>query len=359
VQEAYRSLLFLGRVSWRAIAANGDGGPGFWAPLAPSRAVTPEPSYRGRLAPSPTGALHLGNARTFLVAWLRAREAGGVLALRMEDIDGPRLKAGAAEGAIEDLRWLGFDWDEGPDRGGPHAPYVQTERRARYDEALGRLRARALVYPCTCTRREIEEASSAPHGRDGPPYPGTCRGRFLDAEHAMRETHRAPAWRFRAERERVFFEDAFAGPQSFEVDDFVVAKSGGDPAYQLAVVIDDAAMKIAEVVRGDDLLPSTSRQLLLYRALGLEPPRFLHVSLVIGADGRRLAKRHGDTTIASYRRSGVSAARIVGALARTLGIACGGEAMPRELIGKFDLAKVPRAPVVFESTLGPALGRIG
>jgi glutamyl-tRNA synthetase len=280
----------------------------------------------------------------------------------MEDIDGPRVKPGAAAGALEDLRWLGLDWDEGPDVGGPHAPYVQTERRALYAGALERLRARGLVYPCICTRREVEDAASAPHGVEGPAYPGTCRDRFPDADAAARETGRPVAWRFRTEPGEVRFVDVFAGPQAHDVarasGDFVVAKGTGDPAYQLAVVVDDAAMGVSEVVRGDDLLPSTPRQLLLYRALDLEPPAFLHVPLVVGADGRRLAKRHGDTTIAAYRRAGVAPTRIVGALARTLGIdVAGGEAEPRELVGRFDLGRVPKRPIVFEDDLRPALGK--
>lgn len=324
-----------------------------------SRSYNRRVSYRGRLAPSPTGALHLGNARSFLVAWLRARQAGGALALRVEDIDGPRVKPGAAALAIEDLRWLGLDWDEGPDVGGPHAPYVQTERKALYAAALARLREAGLVYPCICTRREVEEAASAPHGPAGVAYPGTCRRRrFRDeAEARAAAGGRAPTWRFRVSHERVRFRDAFAGEQDVDVagapGDFVVAKGTGDPAYQLAVVVDDAAMRISEVVRGDDLLPSTPRQLLLYRALDLAPPAFCHVPLVVGADGRRLAKRHGDTTIASFRRAGIAPGRIVGALARTLGIEGPGEVTPRELLGRFELARVPRGPVVYEEALRP------
>jgi glutamyl-tRNA synthetase len=319
-------------------------------------------AYRGRLAPSPTGALHLGNARTFLVAWLRARQAGGTLVLRIEDIDGPRIKPGAAAAVLEDLRWLGLDWDEGPDVGGPHAPYVQTERLARYDAALARLRAGGRVYPCVCTRREIEEAASAPHGPDGALYPGTCRGRSADpgAAEALARARggRGPAWRFAVAPERVLVRDRFAGERAFDVaaapGDFVVAKALGGPAYQLAVVVDDAAMGITEVVRGDDLLPSTARQLLLYRALGLDAPEFLHLPLVVGKDGRRLAKRHGDTTIAAFRRAGVAAERVVGWIAGTLGIAVG-EVTATELLGRFDILGVPRGVVVWEGGFGAAV----
>jgi glutamyl-tRNA synthetase len=310
--------------------------------------------YRGRLAPSPTGALHLGNARTFLVAWLRARQAGGTLVLRMEDIDGPRLKPGAAEAALADLRWLGLDWDEGPDLGGPHAPYVQTERRDRYAEALAGLTARGVIYPCYCSRREVDEAASAPNGPDGPRYPGTCRTR--DGASAP---GRPPAWRFAASSGAVRFRDRLAGDCVFDVaaetGDFVVGKGMGDPAYQLAVVVDDVAMGITEVVRGDDLLPSTARQLLLYRALGLEDrvPAFFHLPLVVGPDGRRLAKRHGDTTIAAYRRAGVRPEQIVGLLARWLGLEGAQEARAGDLVSSFDLDRLPREPIVFEPSRSP------
>jgi glutamyl-tRNA synthetase len=308
----------------------------------------PEKRYRGRLAPSPTGALHLGNARTFLATWLRARQAGGALVLRIEDIDGPRVKAGADAALLEDLRWLGLDWDEGP--------FAQTERLALYAAALERLRARGLAYPCVCTRREVEEAASAPHGPDGPRYPGTCRARAPGD--AAAGAGREPAWRFAVEPEDVLVRDLFAGERAFQVDDapgdFVVAKAGGGPAYQLAVVVDDAAMGITEVVRGEDLLPSTPRQLLLYRALGLEAPAFVHLPLVIGDDGRRLAKRHGDTTLAAFRRAGAAPERIVGWLARTLGIEAPEAARPADLVGALDLARVPREPVVWN----PATARL-
>ncbi|MBI3724231.1 tRNA glutamyl-Q(34) synthetase GluQRS, partial [bacterium] len=280
---------------------------------------------RTRLAPSPTGALHLGNARTFLLTWLWARNAGAGVTLRMEDIDSPRVKPGAAREALFDLRWLGIDWDEGPDLGGAFAPYTQTERLARYEEALAKLRARGLIYPCVCTRKEIEASASAPHGPedDGARYPGTCRGRFATADDARKLSGREPAWRFLAREGPVSFDDLFAGAQSHDVSrsvgDFVVARAQG-PAYQLAVVVDDAAMGISHVIRGDDLLSSTPRQLLLYEALGLAPPAFLHVPLVVGKDGLRLAKRHGDTRVSSYRERGVKPERLVGLLASWSGL---------------------------------------
>ena len=281
---------------------------------------------RSRLAPIPTGALHLGNARTFLIAWLSARSRGGTLVVRMEDLDHPKNKPGAARQALEDLRWLGFDWDEGPDCGGPFAPYTQTERIELYAAALEQLRAQGLVYPCVCSRRDVEAGQSAPHAEDGMFYPGICRGRFPDyatAQSAL-PPGRIPAWRFKVpDGERIGFTDGFAGYYSAVVSescgDFVLARHPLGAGYMLAVVVDDAAMGITEVVRGDDLLPATPRQLLVYRALGLTPPRFFHVPLVVGPDGRRLAKRHGDTRISAYREAGIPPQRVIGLLARWCG----------------------------------------
>ena len=244
---------------------------------------------RGRLAPSPTGALHLGNARTFLLAWLSVRAQGGTVVLRVEDLDGPRVKPGAADAAIEDLRWLGLDWDEGPDRGGPHGPYAKTQRTSYYDAAVERLKPVGLVYPCVCTRGDIERAASAPHpGEEGPRYPGTCRGRFASESEATAAAGRSPALRYQVRPGPVTFQDMCHGTVTtdvaVQVGDFVVRKSAGAAAYQLAVVVDDAAMQISEVVRGDDLIASTSRQILLYESLGLALPTFRHVPLVIGPD---------------------------------------------------------------------------
>ena len=279
---------------------------------------------RSRLAPSPTGALHLGNARTFLLNWLLVRSAGGTLAMRVEDLDGPRVKRGAAEEALEDLRWLGLDWDG--------EPLLQSTRAPAHEEARRRLEAAGLLYPCVCTRSEIERAASAPHeGEDGPPYPGTCRGRFADAAAALAATGREPAWRFRAPG-----------------GDFVVAKKSGEAAYQLAVVVDDAFQGVDTVVRGNDLLPSTPLQNLLQRALGLPVPAYVHLPLVRGPDGRRLAKRHGDSRIATFRRAGIRPERIVGLLARWSGHGDGGEVSARDLLARgFDLARVPSADPVF------------
>ncbi len=291
----------------------------------------------GRLAPSPTGALHLGNARTFLLAWLSVRSRGGTLLLRVEDIDGPRTKVGAAMQTLDDLRWLGLDWDG--------EPVVQSARLDRYRAAAVRLLEMGLAYPCVCTRSEIETAASAPHEGvdDGPVYPGTCRGRFADLAAARKETDRDAALRFRVDGGAVPFVDRFVGSQPGRIDgDFVVQKRDGGPAYQLAVVVDDAAQGVTEVLRADDLLASTPRQLLLYTALGLTPPLFAHVPLLVGADGRRLAKRHGDTSLRHLRERGVRPERLVGYLAFLCGLrARGEECLPADLLGDFELSRVP------------------
>jgi glutamyl-tRNA synthetase len=300
-------------------------------------------AYRGRLAPSPTGALHLGIARTALCAWLRARAESGRLVMRVEDIDTPRVLPGSAQAIMDDLRWLGLDWDEGPDLGGPHAPYVQSARTALYAEAIDQLAARGLVYPCTCSRKDIADVASAPHGDLGPLYPGTCRA-------GARPSSRTPALRFRMPTPAAQFHDALHGEYRAGVaDDFVLRRGDGVYAYQLAVVVDDMAMNITEVVRGDDLLSSTPRQIALYRALGAEPPQFLHVPLLLAADGRRLSKRHAARSIAEYRAAGASAAQLIGLLAGTLGLAKAGEALePAQLIARFDVARLPRTAATMD-----------
>lgn len=311
----------------------------------------------GRLAPSPTGALHLGNARSFLLAWLSVRSRGGRIILRMEDLDHPKVKPQAARQALDDLRWLGLDWDEGPDVGGANGPYVQTERTMHYRDALQQLMDAGLVYPCVCSRRDVENAQSAPQdGEDAMYYPGTCLGRFLTYAEAQATLPRGrlPAWRFKVSEGEVSFNDVFCGDCHENVaamrGDFVLARHAEGAGYMLAVVVDDAAMGVTEVLRGDDLLPATFRQIILYKALGLVPPQFVHVPLVVGPDGRRLAKRHGDTRIASLRRQGISAESIIGLLAYWCGWTEQGEKLRAdELLTCFDLKNLNRKQVVFDS----------
>jgi glutamyl-tRNA synthetase len=263
--------------------------------------------------------------------------------LRVEDLDRPRVVAGAAEGIVEDLRWLGIDWDEGPDVGGPCGPYVQSARASLYEDALARLDAAARLYPCTCSRRDVLLASSAPHGDLGPVYPGTCRA-------GPSRPGRPEALRFRMLAEPEAFVDRVHGRVApSRGDDFVVKRADGPYAYQLAVVVDDIAMGITEVVRGADLLTSTPWQIALHRALGREPPSFLHVPLVLGPDGERLAKREASAAIAEFRAAGVAAERIVGRLAHTLGLAGPDEACrPADLVERFDPARLPTAPTVLD-----------
>jgi len=302
----------------------------------------------GRLAPSPTGGLHVGHARTFLVAWLASRREDGPVALRIEDLDATRARPEATAAALVDLRWLGLDWDEGPDVGGPRGPYVQSERRAVYDEALARLKAAERVYPCTCTRADIERAASAPHAEDeGPTYPGTCAHRSAADAPALGD--RPFAWRFRVPPGEVGWDDLILGPRSIDParlgGDFLVGRNGQGPSYQLAVVADDALMGVDRVIRGDDLVPSTPRQLLLYRALGWEPPRFGHVPLVVGPDGRRLAKRDGSIKLATLRERGLDPRRLVGVLARSCGLSDeAAPSAPGDWVDAFDLARLPREP---------------
>lgn len=306
--------------------------------------------YVGRLAPSPTGALHLGNVRTFMIAWLRARSQGGKVIFRMEDLDHPKDKPGAAAQAVKDLRWLGFDWDE---------EYVQSERKAVYREALEALRATGLVYPCVCSRRDVESAQSAPHAGEQLYYPGTCRGRFRTWQEAVEfkrrvtETQRdKPCWRFRVpENAVVSFDDAFAGRYEQNVPetlgDFPLARDEFGAGYTLACTVDDLLMGVTEVVRGDDLLPATPAQILLAQALRLcdSVLGYCHVPLVVGKDGKRLAKRHGDTRIASYREQGKTPEEILGFLAASCGWAAKGEAVSlADLVPRFDLTTIPHAP---------------
>lgn len=275
------------------------------------------PAYRGRLAPSPTGHLHLGHARTFWIAQERARAQGGTLVLRNDDLDATRFKMEFVEAMMEDLKWFGFVWQEGPDCGGAFGPYAQSERRSFYVTALEKLRAGGFVYPCTCSRKDILTAARAPHAEDDsePVYPGTCREKRVRCEGAGDRlmSDRPPgtrfAWRFRVpEGEVISFVDGGCGPQQFvagrDFGDFVVWRNEDVPSYQLACTVDDGAMEITEVVRGADLLASTARQLLLYRALGLRPPEFFHCELMTDEKGVRLAKRHDALSLRQLRERG-------------------------------------------------------
>jgi glutamyl-tRNA synthetase len=315
------------------------------APSSPSSVV-------GRLAPSPTGAQHIGNARTYLIVWLSARSRDGRVLLRIEDIDSPRIKPGAARAACADLRWLGLDWDD--------EPVVQSERFSFYESALNRLQERELVYPCTCSRTDVAQAASAPHQEhEGPVYPGICSPRTVSD--AARLSGQPYAWRFRIRNGRQEFVDGLRGPTRLDLHqvggDFVVWKSAGTPAYQLAVVVDDAAFGITEVVRGDDLVPSTPRQLLLYQALNLKPPQFIHVPLVVGIDGRRLAKRHGDTRLATLRAAGVKPESLLGLLAWSCGWLPRIEPISaRDLLPLFRLAAIPPEPFVLMPALLRSIG---
>jgi glutamyl-tRNA synthetase len=306
------------------------------ASLLPS----PTSYYRGRLAPSPTGYLHIGHARTFWTAFERARNAGGTLVMRMEDLDPDRSRAEYAEAALKDLRWLGIHWHEGPDIGGPFAPYAQSGRMAIYLDAWRKLMQGGFLFPCRCSRKDLEAALSAPHESisrdtaeaqshgelepldDEPIYPGTCRkfqcGMARPSDSTASEITEPGSfnWRFRVPDGVVIeFVDGNLGPQRYvagvDFGDFVVWRRDGVPSYQLACVADDAAMKITEVVRGEDLLKSTARQILLYRALGLEPPAWFHCRLTVDRKGRRLAKRHDALSLRTLRLRGFTPEQIL------------------------------------------------
>ena len=297
----------------------------------------------GRFAPSPTGDLHLGNLRTALVAWLAARANGLDFVVRMEDLDRVTSSPNHERRQLTDLDAIGLDWDGDVVR--------QSERFDRYRSAIADLRASGRVYPCYCTRREIraevEAAASAPHGPlpDGA-YPGTCR-ELSDAARAEREaTGRSPAWRLRTDHEVIDLIDVVAGPFAGVVDDVVLARSDGVPAYNLAVVVDDAAQGVTQVVRGDDLLSSTPRQILLQRLLDLPVPDHWHVPLVLGDDGQRLAKRHGSVTLSDLRDEGWGVTEVVSMLGRSLGLTGPGERVGvGALLDRFDPALLPKAGV--------------
>lgn len=297
----------------------------------------------GRLAPSPTGELHLGNLRTALVAWLAARSTGRAFIVRMEDLDRVTSSPEFEAAQLRDLASIGLDWD---------GPIVrQSERFDRYRAAIDGLRASGHVYECFCTRREIraeiDAAASAPHVHlpDGA-YPGTCRDLTAAQRTAREREGRRPALRLRTDGRVVAVDDVVAGPFRGAVDDVVLARADGVPAYNLAVVVDDAAQGVTQVVRGDDLLSSTPRQMLLQRLLGFAAPEYLHVPLVLGADGERLAKRHGAVTLRELGAIGWTPADVVSVLAHSLGLAERAEAVAAaDLVARFDPARIPNAPV--------------
>jgi len=297
---------------------------------------SPDPVPAGRYAPSPTGPLHVGNLRTAVLAWLFARSTGDAFVLRIDDLDRVASRDEHVRDHIADLAALGIDWDGQAVR--------QSDRFDRYEAALDHLAADGLLYPCYCTRREVRAAVSAPHGPSPEgAYPGTCRD-LTAAERAAREAEgRRPSWRVRARGERVEVVDRLRGRFAGVIDDFVVRRADGAPAYQVAVVVDDHDQGVAEVVRGDDLLDTTPRQVWLARRLGLTVPGYAHVPLVLGPDGQRLAKRHGAVTLGDLRGRGDGPQAILGAMAASLGLADPG--MPvgsvRDLLAVFDPDRLP------------------
>lgn len=305
----------------------------------------PPQSLVGRLAPSPTGLLHVGHARSFLLAWWSIRSRGGRIVLRIEDLDTERARPEFTAGILEDLEWLGMDWDD--------QPLIQSASQPDFERALNQLIESGHVYPCVCTRREVRDASAphdeAPQSQTEAPYPGTCRGRFQTAAEATAQTGRQVCWRFRVPETPVLFEDLIAGSQSINLatqgGDFIVARRDGQIAYQLAVVIDDAKSAITEVLRGDDLLVSTARQILLYRALGLSMPTWAHTPLVIDNDQERLAKRTDALSLKALRASGVTLSQIIAWAAKSSGQAPIDHTSPQAFLAQFDLSLVPREPV--------------
>ncbi len=301
---------------------------------------------RGRYAPSPTGVLHLGNLRTALLAWLFARAVGGQFILRVEDLDRPRVRLGMTQQMLADLRWLGLDWDEGPDVGGLVGPYLQSMRQAIYEQAIHLLRNKGLIYPCYCTRAELARIASAPQGDDAPRYPGTCRYLSARERRAREASGRRPALRFIAPESPLEFSDALHGTVFESVaeatGDFVVRRSDGIVSYQLAVVVDDALMGITQVVRGHDLHASTARQLALYDALGCPRPKvYAHVALVVDDAGERLAKRDAPAGLDALRNMGYTADQVVGALAASCHLWPTEERVTaRELLAVFEPSRI-------------------
>lgn len=307
---------------------------------ASGRRESGAPVQRTRLAPSPTGALHLGNARTFLVTWALARQRGWRIVLRIEDLDGPRNKSGASESAIRTLEWLGIDWDEGPT--------YQSRDLSPYVSAMDALARAGMAYPSDHTRSDLEAASAPQEGAHETAYPASLRPPTLPGVFDAPDR----SWRFATPKGVVTFQDALAGPQAHDpsstIGDFVIWTKRGQPAYQLAVVVDDHRQGVTDVVRGNDLLDSAARQLRIYRALGMSPePGYWHLPLVRGQDGRRLAKRHGDTRVDRYRQEGVGAERVLGLMARWCGLGETGPMSPKEFASGLNVRTIPTSDVVF------------
>lgn len=319
---------------------------------------------RGRYAPSPTGLIHVGNARTALVAWLSVRSRGGVFVWRLEDLDPPRVVPGMAEAAMEDLRWLGLDWDEGPDVGGPHEPYIQSQRSALYEKAIDRLNAAGRLFPCRRSRKDLQTLASAPHGPEGgAPYPAAFRPDHLDPDwlDRLRSSEKPDAAvRFLIHDQPVEWIDRVQGLQTERVDrtvgDFVLKRRDGLWAYQLAVVVDDLLMEIDEVVRGADLLDSTARQIQLIETLGGKVPAYAHVPLVVNAQGEKLSKRDAGLTLRSLRESGVRPESLVGYLGWSLGLLDRPEPLAAEdLRSRFVWEKIGKEPWRLPEDLGASL----
>ncbi len=312
---------------------------------------------KGRFAPTPSGLMHIGNMCAALLSWLDIRSSGGIYVLRMEDIDLARCRPEYAEKILDDLRWLGIDWDEGPDVGGPYAPYTQSERLSGYEEALQQLTRAGRVYPCYCSRAILQAIASAPHGlgSEGPVYPGTCR-HLSEEERRRRMQLKTPAMRFMLSDSAHSWIDGVLGPQHIPVGyggDFVIKRADGMFAYQLAVVVDDAAMGITHVMRGADLLDSTARQLELYEALGLAAPHYAHLPL-LHLDGEKMSKRHahGPTSIPEMRRAGVRAEALVGWIAYLYGLLDAPEPVKAsELIAEYSISKLPRERIAVPSDM--------
>lgn len=305
---------------------------------------------RGRYAPSPTGPIHVGNARTALAAWLSVRSRGGTFVYRVEDLDPPRVVPGMADAQREDLLWLGLDWDEGPDAGGPHAPYAQSERPAIYEDALRKLAEAGRLFPCRLSRKDLQAMASAPHGGEEAPYPASFRPKDVDPgwfERLCGAPRPDAAIRFLVDDRPVTFVDRVCGPITERVDlavgDFVLKRRDGLYAYQLAVVVDDLLMGIDDVVRGADLLASTARQIQLLEALGGTPPAYAHVPLIVSSRGEKLSKRDQGLTLRSLREAGVRPETLVGSLAFSLGLLDRPEpCRPEDLVPVFTWNRIGR-----------------